>query len=138
MGFLSMNWIWIAIAIGVVFYFLRRSSGAHKGGQGTDFRNLLDGPRHGGSVGHTGQSAQPEDGPSANAPEAALDPVGGEAVATAQALTSVHQGKVYYFATKENRDRFEASPREYAGKVSGHAAPGSGAGRGRSHRHGCC
>lgn len=134
MGFLSMNWIWIAIAIGVAFYFFRRSSSAHTGGHGTDHRNRLDGPRHGG---HAGYGVQPVNGVAADAPGAAIDPVGGEPVSTAKALTSVHQGRVYYFASKENRDRFEASPQEYAGKVAGHAVPGSNAQPEHRHRHGC-
>ena len=134
MGFLSMNWIWIAIAIGVAFYFFRRSSSAHTGGHGADDRNRLDGPRHGG---HAGHGVEPANGGDAIAPDAAIDPVGGEPVSTAKALTSVHRGRVYYFASKENRNRFEASPQEYAGKVAGHAVPGSGAQREHRHRHGC-
>ncbi len=131
MGFLSMNWIWIALAIGVAFYFLRRSSSANTGGHGTGVRNRLDGPRH------AGHGAQPASDSKTNAPEAAIDPIDGEPVSAAKALTSLHQGKVYYFASKENRDRFEASPEEYAGKVVGHAVPGSDAQPEHRHRHGC-
>ncbi|WP_430677326.1 YHS domain-containing protein [Mesorhizobium album] len=50
---------------------------------------------------------------------AAVDPVSGAAVRTGSALTSLYQGRVYYFASKDNRDRFEAAPNEFAGKASG-------------------
>jgi YHS domain-containing protein len=122
MGLMTISWLWIAIAIGVAFYLLRRGSGTNTGGPRTDFRNLLDRPRH---DGRAGDGIQPTTGSNADAPEAAIDPVGGEPLVTARALTSFHQGKVYYFANKENRDRFEASPLEYAGKVAGHTVPGS-------------
>ncbi len=58
-------------------------------------------------------------------------------MSTPKALTSLHHGRIYYFASKENRDRFEASPEEYTGKVAGHAVPGSDAQREHQHRHGC-
>ena len=137
MGLMSLSWLWIAIAIGVAFYFFRRGSGAHTGGHRTDSRNLLDGPRHGGDDGRAAHGAQPASASNANAPEAAIDPVGGEPLSTARALTSFHQGRVYYFANKENRDRFEASPEEYSGKVAGHAVPASDAQHEHGHRHGC-
>ncbi len=137
MGLMSLNWLWIAIAIGVVFYLFRRNSGANAGGHGTDSRNLPDGTRHGGHDGRAGHGVQTASGSNANAPEAAIDPVGGEPLSTARALTSVHQGRIYYFANKENRDRFEASPDEYAGKVAGSAVPGPDSQHEHGHRHGC-
>jgi hypothetical protein len=39
------------------------------------------------------------------------DAVSGEAVRTAQALSSVYQEKIYHFASKEDRERFEAARR---------------------------
>lgn len=118
---MDWNWIWIVLAIGAAFYFLR------SGGRG----GLLGGLGHGGGLGghdHGGHGGHGEDRghgepparPASDAPEAAVDPVGGEAVRTAQALTSVYDGKIYYFASRENRDRFEAAPQEYAHKAAGH------------------
>ncbi|MHB1198426.1 MAG: YHS domain-containing protein [Polaromonas sp.] len=73
-----------------------------------------------------------------NAPEAAVDPVGGEAVRTAQALTSIYQDNIYYFASKENRDRFEAAPQEYAHKAAGHSIrPAETANEPPRRRRGC-
>ncbi len=140
MGLMSMSWLWIAIAIGVAFYFFRRSSGAKTGGPRTDLRNLLDGPPNGGHDSDDGSArdgVQQASGLNAHAPDAAIDPVSGEPLATARALTSLHQGRVYYFANRENRERFEASPEKYAGKVAGHAVPGSDAQHEQQHRHGC-
>lgn len=87
--------------------------GGHSGGQGG----------HGGDRGGYGEGAASNATPSA--PEAAIDPVGGEAVRTAQALTSLYQGKIYYFASSANRERFEAAPQQYAQNAAGHpmAAP---------------
>ncbi|HEX8011485.1 MAG TPA: YHS domain-containing protein [Casimicrobiaceae bacterium] len=148
MDWLSQNWIWVVVAIGAVIFFSRRGGhgglgGGHGGGHGGGrLGGLLGGGHgglggghgglggvlggmghgggHGGSSGHGGQhddQRQPS-----NPPEAAIDPVNGAAVRTADALTSVYQGTIYYFASKENRDRFEAAPQEYAQKAAGHAA----------------
>jgi YHS domain-containing protein len=137
MGLMSTSWLLIAIAVGVAIYLFRRRSSATSGRQTTDFRNLLGGPRQGGHDGRAGDGVQPASGSSGDAPEAAIDPVSGEPLATARALTSLHQGRVYYFANRENRERFEASPEKYAGKVAGHAVPGSDAQHEQQHRHGC-
>lgn len=96
MNWLAQNWIWIAAAIGVAFFLLRGGVGHHAGGHG----GALGGMGHGdGAGGHSG----PAEGPALPAPEAAIDPVGGEAVRTSGALTAVYQGMIYYFASKENR-----------------------------------
>lgn len=161
MDWLSQNWIWVVVAIGVVIFFSRRGGhgglggghGGHGGGHGGGgLGGLLGGGHgglggghgglggvlggmghgghggghggggheHGGSGSHGGQ--HDDDRQPSNPPEAAIDPVSGAAVRTADALTSIYQGTVYYFASKENRDRFEAAPQEYAQKTAGHAA----------------
>lgn len=55
-----------------------------------------------------------------NAPQATIDPVNAEPVRTDKAPTSLYRGKIYYFASKENRGRFEAAPQEFAKKAAGH------------------
>lgn len=136
MNWLSQNWIWVALAIGAGFFFLRSGHGGHAGGHGGGLGGLLGGMGHGGGYG--GHSEPPNSRATSNAPEAAVDPVGGEAVHTAQALTSLYQGKIYYFASKENRDRFEAAPHEYARKAAGHpAGPAGSSDRQSRRRRGC-
>lgn len=144
MNWLSQNWFWVALAVAIAWWLLRSGLAGHgrhghAGGHGRGAGGLLGGlgghEGHGGS--HGGHDEPPERPATPDAPEAAVDPVGGEAVRTAQALTSVHQGKIYYFASKENRDRFEAAPHEYAHKAAGHPARSAEAAQRPRRRHGC-
>lgn len=120
MNFLSQNWLWIAVAIGAVFFMFR---GGHGG-----FGRM----GHGGfgSMGHGGHGSHGHGRDRDRLPDrasetvgASIDPVSGAAVRTDGALTSVYKGRVFYFASKENRDRFEAAPAEFAGKASGVELP---------------
>ncbi|MDX8477932.1 YHS domain-containing protein [Mesorhizobium sp. VK24D] len=115
MNFWSQNWLWILIGLGVVFFVFR-------GGHG--FGHM----RHSGYGGHHGHDGHGDGdgwnqdrrpGAVSQTVGAAVDPVSGAAVRTGSALTSLYQGRVYYFASKDNRDRFEAAPNEFAGKASG-------------------
>jgi YHS domain-containing protein len=110
MDWLSQHWIWVVFGIAAAMYLFRGGLGGHGD--------------H--SVGRA----------ATNPPEAAVDPMSGEAVRAAQALTSFYGGKIYYFATKENRDRFEAAPREHAAKAAGD--PVAAAPQRRPRRGGCC
>jgi YHS domain-containing protein len=47
------------------------------------------------------------------APKAAVDPVCGQAVQTNSARSSVDDGAVHYFCSRECRERFEAAPKLY-------------------------
>ena len=136
MSWLAQNWVWVVIGAAIAWFALRGGlgrlgghAGAHGGG--------LGGVGHGGhGGGHGGHGGETDDGPPANAPEAAVDPVSGEAVRTAHAVTSIYEGKIYYFASKENRERFEAAPQEHAHKAAGH--PIHPAATGRPRRRGGC
>ena len=142
---LSQNWLWIVIALGAVaFFFFRGSHGGH-GGLGGFGLGGHGGHGHGGHgyggggrgySGHEHGGSDSRGQPTPGSSEA-VDPVTGLSVRPAEALTSVYQGRTYYFASKENRERFEAAPQDYAGQAtagtSDHAA-GSGHGR---HRGGC-
>ncbi|OGA48919.1 MAG: hypothetical protein A3F74_18570 [Betaproteobacteria bacterium RIFCSPLOWO2_12_FULL_62_58] len=149
MSWLAQNWVWVLIAAAIAWFAFRGRLGGHAGGHGGlgsghgghggGLGGLLGGLGHGGhGGGHGGHGDQPETRAEASAPEAAVDPVGGEAVRTAQVLTSVHQGKIYYFASKENRDRFESAPQEYAHKAAGHAVRPAEAAHERPRRRGGC
>lgn len=130
MSWLTQNWVWVVIGVAIAWFALRGGLGrlgGHAGGHGG---GTLGGMGHGG---HGGETAER---PPANAPEAAVDPVSGEAVRTAHAVTSIHEGKVYYFASRENRERFEAAPHEYAHKAAGHPIRPAAAERPR-RRGGC-
>lgn len=124
MNWLAENWVWVVVAAAVAWFFLSRRAHGHAGGIGGQGAH----GGHGGGVGgllqsvahHGGDGELPGGTQPANAPDAAIDPVSGEAVRTAQALSSVYQEEIYYFATKENRERFEAAPQEYAHKAAGH------------------
>lgn len=121
MDWFSQNWVWLLAALGLGIYFFRGGMGGLAGG-----------------MGHSGHAAAGEaSGGGADAPDAAVDPVGGDAVRTAQALTSLYQGKIYYFASKENRERFEAAPQDYAKNAVGHS-PQSAGSPPPARRHGCC
>lgn len=52
------------------------------------------------------------------APETDVDPVCGKRVHTRSAKPSVHDGWVYYFCSRECRERFEAAPHLYVGPTS--------------------
>jgi len=130
---LSQNWPWIVLALGAVAFFYFRGSHGPFG---------LGGHGHGGhsygGLGYGGHGHGSSDQAPARRSSEAVDPVTGVPVRAAEALTSVYGDRTYYFASKENRERFEASPQEYAGRVtaatSDHRADSS---HGR-HRGGCC
>jgi YHS domain-containing protein len=137
MSWLAQNWVWVVLGVAIAWFAFRGRLG-HAGGHS----GLLGGMGHGGHASHGAahgdHGGQPDTRSAASAPEAAVDPVSGEAVRTAQALTSVYQGKIYYFASKENRDRFEAAPQEYAHKAAGHALPPAEAASERPRRRRGC
>ena len=139
MDWLSQNWIWVLVGLGLVFYFFR--GGMHGlGGHGAGHGGLIGmgHDAHGAGSAEPDRSQQPDARAAANAPEAAIDPVTGAAVRTAQALTSMYQGKIYFFAAKENRDRFEAAPQEYAPKATGYSMQAPAQNEYRPRRRGGC
>jgi len=52
------------------------------------------------------------------APETDIDPVCGKIVRTGQAKSTVHDGTVYYFCSRDCREQFEAAPNLYVGPLS--------------------
>ncbi len=51
------------------------------------------------------------------------DPVSNEPVPNEDAVATVYRGKVYRFASRENRDRFEAAPEQFAKATAGDPLP---------------
>lgn len=137
---LTQNWSWILIAIAVVAFFLLRRGRGHSGFGRGGHGSFDLGANHGHH--HHRDSDDAADRRAApwpqQLPETVVDPVSGAAVRTADAITSVYQGRAYYFASKENRDRFEVAPQNYANKVQGIPVGGEdGGGRTRHRHHGC-
>ena len=141
MNWLAQNWVWVLIGIAIAWFMFRGGHAHGHGGLGgrSGGHGGLGGLGHGGHGGGRGDhGGQPDTRPEESAPEAAVDPVGGEAVRTAQAVTTVYQGKIYYFASKANRERFEAAPQEYAHKAAGHPVRPAEAANERPRRRGGC
>ena len=85
---------------GLIFLMMRFGCGAHAMGHG-----------HGS---HNEKPAQPTSGPVRwIAPKADRDPVCGKTVQTDHAKSSIHDGMVYYFCSRECREIFEAAPHLY-------------------------
>ena len=114
MEWLAQNWIWIILIIG--FFFMMRRGGCGGG------MNRQD--RHDGDTKHGAEENK--------SAATAIDPVDKATLDTASALTSVYRGKIYYFASAENRAIFEAKPEQYIG--SDQPDPHQH----KTHRHGCC
>jgi len=89
------------VAIGF-FLMMRFGCGAHVMG-------------HSGSTGHKhGGLGQLHWTP----PDSDVDPVCGKTVHPEQAKSSVHDGMVYYFCSRECREQFEAAPNLYVGPAA--------------------
>ncbi len=102
-GVLAMQaLLYFALAAAVIFLMMRFGCGSHVMGSGH---------------GHHGRKAK--DSPSDSErlrwvpPETDFDPVCGTTVHTDKAKPSVHDGAVYYFCSRECRERFEAAPQLY-------------------------
>lgn len=113
MEWLSQNWIWLLLAIGFVFMLKR-------GGMGC---GLGHGSAHHNGHTHGQNGSEP--------PAIPRDPVSGNTVDPASALTSVYQGQTYYFTSRENRESFEAEPERYAVEQPKQEVP-------RKRHGGCC
>jgi len=139
MNWLAQNWLWILLAVGVLFV-LGRSG--HHGRRGYGYHGGHGGSLGSGGFGHAGHSAGDGSGDRSTHstdPKIAIDPVTRHDVATDHAATSVYQGRIYYFETAESRQRFEASPEQYAREGLGRPlSPTQGASEpGRRRRGGC-
>lgn len=96
--------IYFALWAAVIFLMMRFGCGAHIMGHGHD----------GARDGAARQSRTPEEVRWVP-PETDVDPVCGKTVHTSNAKPSVHDGAVYYFCSRECRERFEAAPHLYLG-----------------------
>lgn len=100
MQWITQNWIWIVVAVGV-FYFMTRMHGMG-GGMGRSM---------GRGYGRDGGDP-PAD--RATSSSTVFDPVSRRAVAAGgSAISAVYHGRAYYFENREDRDAFEAEPEKY-------------------------
>ncbi len=90
--------LWFAIWGAAIFLMFRFGCGAHVMGHGEDSKETR-GP----------------DNPVWVPPETDTDPVCEKTVQTADARSSVFDGHVYYFCSRECREIFEAAPETYLG-----------------------
>lgn len=120
MSWLSQNWIWIVLGVGVIF-FMTRMGGC---GMGRSMRH-----NHG-----SGQDVPPSD--TGSSPRMALDPVSKRPIVGGTSISSVYRDRAYYFETRENREAFEAAPEQYLAGTTA-MGPTIDDDRPRRHRHGC-
>ena len=115
MEWLTQNWAYLLLLVGVILFMRLRGMGRGLGGGQT---RDSDGSDRQASVGV----------------EPPIDPVSKRPVDPKSAVTTLYQGSAYYFESRENRDRFESSPGTYAGATK------EGQSEHGRHRHGggCC
>jgi YHS domain-containing protein len=129
MDWLYQNWIWIVALVGG--YLLMSRMGI--GGCGMGHSHGHD---HASAGGH-GSGATEKAADTIKL----FDPVSQHMLPVATGIASVHQGRVYYFEDRANRDAFESEPEKYlaGAPVIGQAIAASAAQAKQAHRgHGCC
>jgi YHS domain-containing protein len=101
MTWLSENWL-LVLLIGGVLIFLMRRGGMGGMGCGMGGHGSHDSAQHGSHRGGDHADSQK------------IDPVSREPVADDGAISSVYRGRIYRFASRQNRDQFEAAPERFA------------------------
>ena len=111
--------LYFAFWAALIFLMMRFGCGAHVMGHGH------------GKRGANGKSpASSSDQLRWVPPETDVDPVCGKTVHTDKARSSVHDGSVFYFCSRECRERFEAAPALYVGQQTNSPSIG------KEHAHG--
>ncbi|MDP1692183.1 MAG: YHS domain-containing protein [Burkholderiaceae bacterium] len=118
MEWLTQNWIYLLLLLGVILFMRFGGMGCGIGGRRA---HRAHGPEQPGAADRPVEPATP------------TDPVSRRTVDPKTALATIYQGRAYYFESRENRDRFEAAPEQYAD-----AAGDGQKGAGHRHRGGCC
>ena len=94
--------LWFAVWAGLFFLMMRFGCGAHVMGHGHGEHDSKD-------------TSSGREGLRWTAPATDIDPVCRKTVNTDTAKSAVYAGRVYYFCSNEDRDRFEAAPQRYIG-----------------------
>ena len=128
MEWLTQYGIWVLVIVAAVVLFRRMG---HRGSVGYHGFGT-----HGDSAAAGEAQAQGNAAP-LRAPQAAVDPVSGNAFKTEHAITSYYRDRVYFFENEETRRRFDAEPERFATSAGGvDARPAEE--RHQHRRHGCC
>ncbi|MDE2119213.1 MAG: hypothetical protein KGJ64_00825 [Betaproteobacteria bacterium] len=122
MQWLEQNWLFVLLGAGVIFFMMR------SGGMGCGMGGSMGGGMRRGQGG-SADGASSHDHGQAPMPAQAIDPVSGRPVDPSTAISTVYRGLPVYFESRENRDRFEAAPGQFA--LTQAQMP-------QSHRHGGC
>lgn len=102
MEWITQNWLLIVFGVGVFMLMRRGGMGCgHSGGS------------HNAHAGHATGPDNHNGGTQAETSAQATDPVSGKSIDPSQAIASLHQGLPIYFESRENRERFEASPEQF-------------------------
>jgi len=100
--------VYFALWAGLFFLMMRFGCGAHVLGHGHGTK----------AAKHDDQSGETSSQQQWSAPETDIDPVCMKTVQTASAKSTVHDGQVYYFCSRDCRERFEAAPDSYLAAVT--------------------
>ena len=95
--------LYFALWAAAIFVMMRFGCGAHVMGHG-----------HGKNRSSQDREQAPTESLRWEPPDTDVDPVCGQALATAEAKPSLHDGMVYYFCSQKCRESFEAAPERYA------------------------
>ncbi len=106
--------LYFALWAGIIFLMMRFGCGAHIMGHGHG---------HGKAQGRHEKTSGQRDEVRWVPPETDQDPVCGKTVHTARAKSTVHDGVVYYFCSRECREVFEANPGLHVGEGAGGKRP---------------
>lgn len=107
-----MNTLFYFLIWGVlIFLMMRFGCGAHVMGHG-------HGERKHGDANHP--QNDDSEGLRWVPPAKDVDPVCGKTVDTERSKSSVHDGRVYYFCSRDCREVFEAAPAQHVGSDAGH------------------
>ncbi len=144
-GGIALNWGWLA-AVGIAPILIAFLPCAVMCALGLCMHKMTGGAHAAGKTGLAG-------GTQAHASEKGLsydlvgntadlvDPVSRRVLTAATAIASVHQGRIYYFENRANRDAFESEPEKYltGSQLIGRKVGSTGDPGKRPHQgHGCC
>lgn len=100
MNWLSQNWYWIALAVFMLLMMHRGKIGCGMGG------------------GH--HTPREHDAHHDSDSFASHDPVNGHPIDRTQALTTIFNGRTYYFESEESRETFNRDPQRFAAETHRH------------------